>query len=143
MSQQLDSYYEEKVFPLVKEGKDRFNWWAGLLGFYWFPYKGLWKEWLIYEVLLSFPLSFLMVLEHPAYPNTSLALKVLTAFFCGLVIVFLGNMSNSFYLKSYPRIQKKNVILRGSLGAIIATAVSFPIGMFAEKFAKLIVTSFL
>ena len=143
MSQTQDLHYEEKIFPLTKEGKDKFNWWAGLLGFYWFPYKGLWKEWLIYEIVLSLPLSFLMAIEHPQYPNFSLLMKALTALLCGVLIVFLGNMGNSFYLKSYEKIAKKSVIWRGVVGTILAIALSFPETALAEFLMKSLMGYFL
>ncbi len=137
-----DPHYENIVFPLVKEGKDKFNWWGGLLGFYWFPYKGLWKEWGIYEIALSFPLSFLMALQSPAYPNFSMVIILMTSLICGLLIVFLGNMSNSFYAKSYSQIKRKNNWSMGILGAVLAILSTFPIGILAEYLAKKLLTSF-
>ncbi len=143
MAELQDLHYEEKIFPLTKEGKDKFNWWAGLLGFYWFPYKGLWKEWLIYEIILSIPLSFLMAIDHPQYPNFSLLMKALTALLCGVLVVFLGNMGNTFYHKSYERIVKKSVIWRGAVGATIAIAISFPETIVCEFLAKTLMGYFL
>lgn len=137
-----DPHYENIVFPLVLEGKDKFNWWAGLLGFYWFPYKGLWKEWFIYEIVLSFPLSFLMALQTPAYPNFSMAMILVTALLCGVLIVFLGNVSNCFYVKQYSQIKRKNFWAMGILGSILSVALTFPIGVIAELFAKKIIGFF-
>lgn len=143
MSQAQDLHYKENIFPLTKEGKDKFNWWAGLLGFYWFPYKGLWKEWFIYEIVLSFPLSFLMAIEHPDYPNFSLLMKALTALFCGVLIVFLGNMGNSFYLRSYEKIKSKSVWWRGVIGTLIALILTLPETVLAESLAKILMGYFL
>jgi len=134
-----DPHYENIIFPLVKEGKDKFNWWAGLLGFFWFPYKGLWKQWWIFEVALSFPLTFLMALQSPNYPNFSLAMIFFTALLCGVLIVFLGNMSNTFYSKHYHQIKRKNFWGMGILGTVVAFALTFPIGIVAEYLAKKVI----
>ncbi len=133
-----DSYYEEKVFPLVDQQKDKFNWWAAFLGFYWFPYKGLWKMWLIYEVLLNFPLTFLMVLEWPQHPIISMVSKILSILLCAFLVVYLGNVSSVIYQKNYNSIIQKNSTARGIVGTVVAVIAAIVSSLVGEGLVQIL-----
>lgn len=45
--------YDEKIFPLLKQGQDPFNWWAALNAPYWYPQHGLWHSWNKYILPLT------------------------------------------------------------------------------------------
>ncbi len=108
-----DVYYEQNVFPLIKEGKKKFNWVAAFLGFFWFPYKGMWKAWAQWYV--SYAILFPIIEQFMG-----------TAGIIGIGIGFLmsvGSHANKQYYKFYQ--SKKDSLNKGNIGKGIGGVVAY------------------
>ncbi len=104
-----DAFYEKNIFPLIKEGKNKFNWWVFFFGFFWFPYKGMWGRWAQWFV----PYAILLPITEAIAPSL-----LMGAFAYN---VSMGFVANKQYYKFYSQKKsvKKNNILRG-IGGIFS-----------------------
>ena len=80
-------HYEKEIFPLLDKGKNKFNWIAAFFGIFWFPYKGLWAQWLFWYM------SYLTICTVVHYLDIPYVRLALTAFY----IITVGFTANKSY----------------------------------------------
>lgn len=109
------TYYDDNVFPRMANGEKVFNWYAGLFGVFWLPYKGLWKMWASNFIPYAIVVALL-----DAMNLAPVSFGMACAF-----IWSIGRSANERYLDNL-RVQKKDTTSVGvGIGGVFAYLAIF------------------
>ncbi len=107
-------YYDNIVFPKVKEGRSPFNWVAGIFGVFWLPYKGMWSQW------SKLVLPYLIIAGVVAKVNPVFGVLISIGF-----VLYLSKNVNQLY---YDHLNKNknatNSISQGIAGCLISGIIN-------------------
>lgn len=127
----MSKYYKDKIFPKLEANECSFNWIAALFGFFWFPYKGLWREFRLFYVYFGVLLGMLAYVAN-RYPEFEALIQILGAIIQVSIFIRIGKTANQ---DLYDFSRAKSIAADGGRkrSGIVATSIFFLclMGLFA------------